>query len=150
MVDKLFTNHVGFPELYKDMGDGTWAKVVSLGASASIDIGDVTLLAGSAVIGKVDHSTTGIGHGKKAVTTAGTDVALISSSTPAKWVTIQALRANTGFIAVGATGVDATTTTGDGETLAAGEKTTIPCDNLADIFIDSTVNGEGVRFTYGT
>jgi hypothetical protein len=53
MVDKTLANHTGFPIRYVDMGDGTWAMVVSLGASASIDIGDVTLLAGSAIIGKV-------------------------------------------------------------------------------------------------
>jgi len=97
---------------------------------------------------KVNHTTTGIGHGKKTVTTAGTDVAL-AASTPAKWVTVQAYRANTANIAVGAAGVDATAATGDGVTLAPGESITLPVDNLADVFIDATVNGEGVRFTYG-
>ena len=109
----------------------------------------VVVNAGSAVIGKADHTTTGIGHGKKTVTTAGTDVAL-AASTAAKWVLIQAYRANTQNIAVGAAGVDATAATGDGVTLIPGESVMLPVDNLADIFIDSTVNGEGVRFTYGT
>lgn len=104
--------------------------------------------AGSNVIGKVDHSTTGIGHGKKTVTTAGTDLVL-ASSTPAKWVTVQAYRANTGFISVGAAGVDAVAA-GDGVQLAAGESITLPVDNLSDVFVDATVSGEGVRFTYGT
>lgn len=107
------------------------------------------LVAGSAVIGKVDHSSTGIGHGVTTVTTAGTDVAL-AGSTAAKWVTVQAQTDNTGWIAVGATGVDATEATGDGVLLDAGESFTLPVDNLADVFIDSTVNGEGVRYTYGT
>lgn len=109
----------------------------------------VILAAGSAVIGKVDHTTTGIGHGVKTVTTAGTDVVL-ASSTPAKWVTIQAQTDNTGYIAVGASGVDATIATGDGVLLSAGESITIPCDNLADIYIDATVSTDGVRYTYGT
>lgn len=107
------------------------------------------LVAGTALIGKVDHSSTGIGHGVTTVTTAGTDVVL-ASSTVAKWVTIQAQTDNTGWIAVGATGVDATEATGTGVLLDAGESVTLPIDNLADIFIDSTVNGEGVRYTYGT
>ena len=97
----------------------------------------------------VDHSTTGIGHGTKTVTTAGTDVVL-ASSTAAKWVIIQAIVENTDNIAVGASGVDATDTTGTGVVLTPGDSITIPCDNLADIFIDSIVNGEGVRYTYGT
>lgn len=104
--------------------------------------------AGTNVIGKVDHTSTGIGHGKKTVTTAGTDVA-IAASTAAKWVTVQAYRANTGYISVGASGVDAVAA-GDGVQLSAGESITLPIDNLADVFVDATVNGEGVRFTYGT
>lgn len=105
--------------------------------------------AGTNAIGKVDHTTTGIGHGVTTVTTAGTDVALASSTT-AKWVTVQAQTDNTGIIAVGATGVDATVATGTGVALAAGESYTIAVDNLADVFIDATVSGEGVRYTYGT
>lgn len=132
----------------KDMGDGTFAEVVALAATPSIDIGDVTLLPGTADIGKVGHNTTGLGHGVKTVTTAGTDVAL-AASTVAKWAVIQAQTDNTGVIAVGAAGVDAAVATGTGVLLAAGESVTLPVDNLADVFIDATVNGEGVRFTYG-
>lgn len=96
-----------------------------------------------------DHSTTGIGHGVKAVAAAGTDEAL-ASSTPAKWVCVQAQTDNTGFIAVGATGVDATVATGTGVLLDAGESITLAVDNLADVFVDATVSGDGVRYTYGT
>lgn len=96
----------------------------------------------------VNHASTGIGHGVTTVTTAGTDVAL-AGSTAAKWVTVQAQTDNTGWIAVGATGVDATEATGNGVLLDAGESITLLVDNLADVFIDSTVNGEGVRYTYG-
>ena len=52
-----------------------------------------------------------MGHGVKTVTTAGTDVAL-AGSTNAKYATIQAQTDNTGYIAVGASGVDATEATG--------------------------------------
>lgn len=123
---------------------GTWSVsitgTVTVGTHAVTQSGTWT----------VQHSTTGIGHGVRTVTTAGTDVALAASSTPAKWVTIQAQTDNTGWIAVGASGVDATEASGTGVLLDAGESITIPCDNLNDIYIDATVNGEGVRYTYGT
>jgi hypothetical protein len=98
----------------------------------------------------VGHDTVGIGHGVKTVTTAGADEALVSQITWAKWVTIQAQTDNTGIVAVGASGVDATVATGTGVALSAGAMITIPCDDLKDIYIDATVNGDGVRYTYGT
>lgn len=110
---------------------------------------DVGLPAGSALIGKVDHATTGIGHGIKTVTSAGTDEAL-ASSTPAKWVMIQAQRDNTSAVAIGGSGVDAAEAAGTGIILGPGDIISLPCDNLADLFVDALVSGEGVRFTYGT
>lgn len=90
-----------------------------------------------------------IGHGVRVVTTAGTDVALTTTSTAAHWVVVQAQTDNTGWIAVGTSGVDATEATGTGVLLDAGESVTIPIDDLANVYIDATVNGEGVRYTYG-
>ena len=98
----------------------------------------------------VGHDTTGIGHGVKTVASAGTDEALVSQITFAKWVTIQAQTDNTGVIAVGGAGVDATVATGTGVALSAGAMVTIPCEDLKDIYIDATVTGDGVRYTYGT
>jgi len=98
----------------------------------------------------VAHDTTGIGHGVKTVTSAGTDEALVSAITNAKWVIIQAQTDNTGVIAVGAVGVDATVATGTGVALAAGVMVTLPVEDLKDIYIDATVSGDGVRYTYGT
>lgn len=126
------------------LGRDTWTPVKSTSGAMH-----VTSAAGTALIGKVDHSTTGIGSGVTTVTTAGTDVVL-AASTAAKWITVQAQTDNSGFIAVGASGVDATVATGTGVLLAAGETLSMPIDNLADIYIDSTVSGEGVRYTYGT
>jgi len=120
------------------VGNGLLKKLKDLGDSAH-----------HAEVVVAEHSTTGIGHGVKTVTTAGTDVAL-AASTAAKWVTIQAQTDNTGYVAVGASGVDATPATGTGVLLAAGESVTLPCDNLADIYVDSTVSGEGVRYVYGS
>lgn len=101
---------------------------------------------------RVNHATTGIGQGLKTSTSVGTGVVL-ASTTAAKWVTLQAYRSNTGFVAVGgsaAVNASATAGTGNGLNLAAGESATFPIDDLADIFIDVTISGEGVRYTYGT
>jgi hypothetical protein len=92
---------------------------------------------------------TGIGHGVKTVTTAGTDVAL-AASTACKKVTIQAQTDNTSIVAVGGSGVDATVATGTGIVLNPGDAYEFEIDNLADVYIDSLVSGEGVRFTYFT
>ena len=107
------------------------------------------IIAGTAAIGKVGHDKTGVGHGVKTVTTAGTDVALASSTT-AKIVIIQAQTDNTDAIAIGASGVDATIVTGDGVILYAGDSIALEVDDLADVYIDALVNGEGVRYTYLT
>jgi hypothetical protein len=98
---------------------------------------------------KTIHGITGIGHGVKTVAAAGTDEAL-AASTACRKVIIQSQTDNTGFIAVGATGVDATEATGTGLLLSPGDSVEIEIDNLADIFIDSTVTGDGVRYTYFT
>lgn len=98
---------------------------------------------------KVGHNKSGIGHGVKVVTTAGSHEPL-AASTDCKVVIIQAQTDNTGDIAVGASGVDATVATGNGVLLDAGEKIMLEVDNLADIFIDATVSGEGARYLYLT
>ena len=93
---------------------------------------------------------TGIGHGVETVDAAGTHQAIVTSSTLAKVVIIQAQTDNTGAIAVGASGVDATVATGTGVLLLAGDSVTLEVDDLADVFIDATVTDDGVRFTYLT
>lgn len=118
------------------------------GSEFQVDV-VAALPAGTNAIGKVDHASTGLGHGVTTVTTAGTDVVL-AGSTAAKWVTVQSQTDNTSLIAVGATGVDATIATGTGIILYPGDSITLQIDNLADVFIDSLVNGEGVRYSYGT
>jgi len=123
-----------------------------LAANSGVDIGDVdvtSIAPGTNAIGKVGHDTTALGHGVTTVTTAGTDVVL-AASTACKWVIIQAQTDNTNKIAVGAIGVDATIATGTGVVLDPGDSITLLVDNLADVYIDSLVNGEGVRYTYGT
>jgi len=101
---------------------------------------DVTVTSGN-----IGHDITGMIDGVTTVTTAGTDVVL-AASTACKRVICQAQTDNTSIIAVGATGVDATEATGTGFVLYPGDGIEMDIDNLADIFIDSLVNGEGVRW----
>lgn len=91
-----------------------------------------------------------IGDGFKNVTTAGTRVALVSSSTPVVCVTVTATSSNTGQIVVGGSTVVAAGagTTRRGTPLSANESYTLYIDDLADVYIDATVNGEGVTFSY--
>lgn len=96
----------------------------------------------------VNHSTTTVGHGATTVTTAGTHVAL-AGSVSIKWVIVQAHPSNTGWIAIGASGVDAEQVSGTGVMLAAGDSITIQIGNLVNVFVDATVSGEKVRWTYG-
>lgn len=95
----------------------------------------------------VQHGATGIGHGVKTITAAGTDEAL-AGSTAAKYLTVQAQTDNTGWCAIGASGVDAVIATGTGVLLGPGDSYSFNLDNLADVFLDCTVTGDGVRYTY--
>lgn len=82
-------------------------------------------------------------HGQKTVTTAGTEVALAPSQPLMEGIiTIKALHANTGWIYIGKDPVTSST----GFVLDAGERITLTTDNVADVFIDSSVNGEGVSW----
>ena len=85
---------------------------------------------------------TTIRNGKKTVTTAGTRVALVGSSTSCAAVIIRALSANTGTIYVG----DSSVSSSNGHTLSAGESVGLAINDLASVYIDSSVNGEGVTF----
>jgi len=100
--------------------------------------------------GEVGKITT-IKDGRKVVTTAGTRVALVSSSTPAKYVILQAETDNAGVIAWGGVTVVATVLTRQGQALLAGDSSPwIPIDDLLDIYLDSTVSGDGVTYIYLT
>jgi len=119
-------------------GSSVDGLLVNLGANNDVSVtGTVTTVPG----------VTGIGHGVKTVAVAGTDESL-AASTPCKRVTIQAQTDNTNAVAIGAAGVDATIATGNGIILYPGDVFELEIDNLADVFVDSLVNGEGVRFTY--
>lgn len=92
-------------------------------------------------------ANTTIADGRTTVTTAGTRVAL-ASSTACKQVAITAETDNTGLIVVGGSTCVAALATRRGIPLNPGDTITLDIDNLADIFIDSTVNTDGVTYLY--
>ncbi len=128
--------------------DGTNIDFVRKDSNGALLVNPGALVYTSDSVTTTPNQTT-VGHGHKEVTTAGTDVVL-AGSTPCKRVTIQAYLANTGKIAVGGSGVDASATigTGTGALLSAGESISFDIANLDAIYIDSTINGEGVRYIY--
>lgn len=93
------------------------------------------------IIGK--PPTTLIG-GEMTVATSGTAVPLAGTPTPIKTVTVVAKAANTGNIYIGDSTVDKTSN--KQIPLVAGDAIAIPISDLATVYIDADVNGEGVDF----
>ena len=102
-----------------------------LAATPTIDIGDVEI---------TGHST--IGHGSN--TDVGTSAEVLTSSTACKHVDIMAATANTGIIYVGGSGV----TTATGIALYAGDVYSLDIDDLNDVYVIASVNGEDVQWVY--
>ena len=75
------------------------------------------------------------------VTTAGESVRL--PDIPCNTVTITALRDNTGFIYIGGSDVSSTVF---GDDLASKESFTFQIANLNQLYIDASVNGEGISY----
>lgn len=97
----------------------------------------------------VDQGYQGISNGRKVVTTAGTAVTLASSTTCRK-VDIVAETDNTGYVVVGGSSVVASLSTRQGVPLGPGDTYTVYVTNLVNVYLDSTVSGDGVTFTYYT
>lgn len=83
--------------------------------------------------------------GVKTVASAGTAECIVASSTPCKSVIITALVGNTGVIYVGDSAVSSAN---PGTPIYAGGSVALDIDDLDNIYIDSSVNGEGVSFNY--
>lgn len=81
-------------------------------------------------------------HGQKTVTTAGTEVVLAASQVLVSGVTVKAMSTNTGKIYVGGNPVTSAT----GFELSVGESVFIATDNLADVWIDSSINAQSVSY----
>lgn len=89
------------------------------------------------------------GDGRQIVTTAGTRVQL-GTDTNCSYILVQAEKDNSGEVVVGDDTVVAAAATRRGYSLSAGESTPVFADNLSDVWLDSTVNGDGVTFIYFT
>ena len=114
-----------------DDGAGKLNVNATIVAGASIDIGDVEI---------TGHSSIASGEND----TVGTSAEVLTSSTACKHVDIMANIANTGIIYVGGSGVTSST----GIALYPGDVYSIDIDNLNDVYVVASVNGENVQYTY--
>lgn len=92
-------------------------------------------------------------NGSKTVTTAGTRVQLSATSVAVESVTIQPKAANTGTIYVGGPSVSSSNGTRLPSPATSNSSITFTrdedgIDELSDIWLDASVSGEGVVFTY--
>lgn len=88
------------------------------------------------------------GQGRATVASAGTANRVTTTSTDITEVILTAETDNTGIIAVGGAGVIAALATRTGTPLLAGESIVLAEDNLTNIWIDSTVTGDGVTYQW--
>ena len=105
-----------------------------LAANSGVDIGDVEVTS-------LPHGAT-VYNGQKYVSTAGTQVALASSQAITHSVTIMAQSGNSGWIYIGNSSVSSS----NGYILDAGDTLELKIANLATVYVDSSVNGEGVSY----
>jgi hypothetical protein len=92
------------------------------------------------IISSTDPATFPV-YGSKAVAAAGTRAAFFATSTPIAegWAWVIAWPENTGTIYVG----DVAVTSSNGVRLGASASVPIRWNELADIYIDASVSGEG-------
>ncbi len=83
---------------------------------------------------------------RQIVTTAGTRVRLKATTTPCSRIDITAEIDNTGVVVVGTSDVVADAATRKGIPLRAGAFYSIDVEDAYSIYIDSTVNGDGVTY----
>ena len=88
------------------------------------------------------NPSTFITDGVKTVATAGTQETLVSGSTPCNEVIIQALATNASDVFIGGSTIAA----GRGVALGAGEVLTLGLDDAFKVWVDVTVNGQGVSY----
>ena len=85
--------------------------------------------------------------GRKVVAAIGTAEVLGTSDQSIKEVLITAETDNTGVITVGNAQVIGALGTRTGTPLSPGESLNIKTPSLADVWLDTTVNGDGVTYT---
>lgn len=91
-----------------------------------------------------------ITDGRKVVAAAATAEALSSTRLGVSYIIITAETNNTGVVAVGASTVVAAEATRLGIPLNAGDSLSLGAVNLADVYLDVTVSGDGVTYLYLT
>jgi hypothetical protein len=88
----------------------------------------------------------GIVSGRKEVATVGTRVQLVTTSQWVKVVDITAETNNTGTVTVGDSAVVGAVNTRTGTPLVAGQTKTYYNVDLSSIWLDTTVNTDGVTY----
>ena len=97
--------------------------------------------------GRVNVAYEVMDSGRQTVTTVGTRVRLTTVPTPASLVMLTAETDNTGIITYGGSQVDAALATRKGFPLSVGQSSPwIPVSNLSNIWLDTTVNTDGVTY----
>lgn len=84
--------------------------------------------------------------GRQTVTTSGTRVQLTTTATSILEVVVTAETDNSGVITVGGADVVGALATRKGYPLQAGESIVLGVGNLSGVYIDTTVNGDGVTY----
>ncbi len=99
------------------------------------------ILAVSALGAITSAASSAVSSGQS-TTNAGTRKALASTATPILAVVVEGLKANTGLVFVGGSAVSSST----GYQLQAGQAVAFDISDLASVFFDVAVNGEGVAW----
>ena len=89
-----------------------------------------------------------IQDGRKTVAASATAEALVDTSTPCNYVEMTAETDNTGIIVVGGSTVVAALATRRGIPLSAGESMGFRIKDLQSVWLDTTINGDGVSYIY--
>lgn len=109
-------------------------------------------MAGQRIFSSIAAINETLNHGQRNVTVAGTPVQFSVTSVPCSEVLIQVKRTNTGRIYIGGAGVTNNDTAGVMlEAPVAGTTPAsilISAQNLNQIFLNTTVNANGVTFIY--
>jgi hypothetical protein len=86
--------------------------------------------------------------GRDTIATAGTAEQVSTTSLVVEWIIIQAELNNTGVIVVGGSTVVAAEATRRGVALNAGDSVPLYGVDLSEVYVDTTVNGDGYTYLY--
>lgn len=112
---------------------GTWQHIGAFTGSGTTDV----------------RAPLNIGHGRKTVAATGTPEQLSATPTKARSLIITALEGNTGVVVIGGDNtVRAALASRNGTPLAAKESISYDVADLSSVWLDVTVSGEGVSFSY--